>query len=774
MQFHFIIIGILALIIILYLLLPNNECFNNYSKAEIETIINREINVINASYSKIKNFYIQGQTINSLDVQNEKKIIKNSYITIYNAVPSSTDKMTVNNIYYGIATNYGIRKYFNEPNDVIFYSLLDNIRRLRPATTNITNQIKIIIDNYNLIKERQKTNQSIITNKINIKGAFDSIRNDLTTSTDKEQLELIYNNSTSSSLLSILNNPNDSNFNIKLNEIANLIFQQSSQDIITLRGLYFDIKVIYSNGNSSSSVQATTKKTDFNNLLDNIRNRLTNDIDRTTMDNIKSFLQDVLNTPNDESLNLKLMEIDNLLLESTPNLSLLQTYYNELKGLTLETDKNNKKTQIRNLIDVIKNSLSNLSDKQKLDVIFMGPNPNNLGIVVYLDEIDDVKFNELIMKTRSLLPAIINVDNYKYGIIDEIKVIFNEINSIYRDVYINKLFTYDNKKDEITQKINLIYAKLLVITTMERINELGISLILNTNLKRAYELNDTIDINTNKLSFEEKLNTLRIDRPLAVNNPNVNIPLLGKDDKITDIRGISDSSIYAMPLEDTIKSTPSSKITREFTIDNITEDFNNIYNAFELINIIYNNNIHELSQVNNYRRIINTSLDNISNYYPNNLEYKNKVISIRNVIIKPIIDNELYNAYLNKNLTLIATLRDRFLNAINELKNLVIKNYGKKNTPSNNNICVNNIVDAINKNKYPFKISNIKGCDVSMFGDRDLLISQKMFVSADDGGLWKPATKLADYKKNGINNYPYLYNYGIAVSNDNGNNWNMI
>jgi hypothetical protein len=61
-----------------------------------------------------------------------------------------------------------------------------------------------------------------------------------------------------------------------------------------------------------------------------------------------------------------------------------------------------------------------------------------------------------------------------------------------------------------------------------------------------------------------------------------------------------------------------------------------------------------------------------------------------------------------------------------------------------------------------------------MFGDRDLLISQKMFVSADDGGLWKPATKLADYKKNGINNYPYLYNYGIAVSNDNGNNWNMI
>jgi hypothetical protein len=196
--------------------------------------------------------------------------------------------------------------------------------------------------------------------------------------------------------------------------------------------------------------------------------------------------------------------------------------------------------------------------------------------------------------------------------------------------------------------------------------------------------------------------------------------------------------------------------------------FRNNYNG------IINFNNTQKKQLESYRAIINGSLDNISNYYPKNSDYVNKVISIKNVIIKPIIETELQESYRRKDEVLISSVRNRFYKAINEVKNLIINNYGKSSTQININVCLNNIMEAINANKFPVRVSNVNGCHKSLFDNRDIIISPKMFVSENNGIIWKPATELDTFKKTGINNNPYLYNYEIASSSDGGINWSMI
>lgn len=759
----FVLLGLIILILILYLLLPSVECFtNSYSKEEIEVIINREIIVIKTAYDKIKDYYNRGFVINSVEVENEKATIKNSFSLIFNAVPSSTDKMTVNQIYYGSSTNYGLRRVFNEPNDANFMSAIDKIKRLQPNTSEINTQINNIITSYNDIKSLVNNKQPTGSKKAIIKTSIDDIRSRLSNINDKEKMDIII-----TAMRTIVDNNDNSNFNLKANEIAALLFIQSSGDVITLRSNYQFFK---------SSENKTPKKEEIITQLNGIKDKLKTDVDKRAMDLIITAITGVLNNPtntnNDEIYNSNLSLIETLLLQSAPDITLLRNYFTELQTAT---NKDEKKTQITNLLNIIKGRLSDLTDKQKLDVIYYGTSNlenDNYGIVVYLDEIDDAKFNKLIDKIKAVIPAIMNTSSYKNSFVDEIKIIFSELNNLYRDIYINNLYTYEAKREEIATKNKLIYAKLLVITTFDKINEMGISYILNTSLQRAYQRNDTIEINTNKLSFEEKMNNLKLGITTTTSSP-ASKPFISKSDQITTITGISDSS-NGTPIENTLTSTPISRKVRDFTLDNISEDFNNIYNAFELMNIIYKNKAN-ISKIDNYSRTILISIDNISNYYPNNQEYKNKVVSIRNVIIKPIISNDLYQAYVNDNFTSIAKNKNKFLSAVNELKNLVINNYGKRRGVSlNTNICFDNIIKAVNNYKYPVRISNISGCDISMFNDRDIFVSKKMFVSENDGIMWKPATNLADYKKTGINNYPYLYNYSIAISADNGNNWNMI
>jgi len=761
----FVLLGLFILILILYLLLPNVECFENgnYSKEETEIIINREIGVIRISYDKIKDYYSKGYLINNPDVEKEKAVIRGSFAKIYDAVPSSTDKMTINQIYYGSSSNYGLRKILNEPQpiDANFMASIDKIRRLQPKTNEIDIQISNIISNYKEIKSLISNKQPIIDKKVAIKTSIDDIRSRLSNITDKEKMDIII-----TSMKTIIDNNDSSNFTLKANEIAGLLFIQSSADVLQLRNYYQFFKTY------SDSSDKNKKKGEILALLEEIKGRIIPDVDKKAMTTIINDITIILNNTtidnsSDDNYNSKLSLIETLLLQSAPDINLLRSYFSELQG------NDEKKTQINNLLINIRGRLLDFTDKQKLDIIYYGtanPDNDNFGIIVYLDEINDAKFNNLINKTKGLIPAIMKTSSYKSGYIDEIKVIFSELNNLYRDIYINKFYTYENKKEEINTKINLIYTKLLVITTLERINEIGIGLILNTTLKRAYERNDTIEINTNKLSFEEKLNNLKISS--SIGSSASNRPLISKGDALTTVVGVSESS-YGMPIEDTLKSSPISKKVRDLTLDNITDDFNNIYNSFELINIIYKNKTKD-NKVDDYIKIILNSIDNIGNYYSTNLEYKNKIVSIRNVIIKPIIINDLYNAYYNDNYTSIAKNKNKFLSAINEIKNLVINNYGKRKGMSlNTNVCFDNIIKAVNNYNYPIRVSNISGCDISMFNDRDILVSQKMFVSDNDGIMWKPATKLADYKKTGINNYPYLYNYGIAVSNDNGNNWKM-
>jgi hypothetical protein len=246
------------------------------------------------------------------------------------------------------------------------------------------------------------------------------------------------------------------------------------------------------------------------------------------------------------------------------------------------------------------------------------------------------------------------------------------------------------------------------------------------------------------------------------------------DNSKNEVKGVIESRL-GIPIEEQV-------LPMKITSQGMKDDFNNIYNSFDIMNTTFRNNYNGIINFNNtqkkqlesYRAIINGSLDNISNYYPKNSDYVNKVVSIKNVIIKPIIETELQESYRRKDEVLISSVRNRFYKAINEVKNLIINNYGKSSTQININVCLNNIMEAINSNKFPVRVSNVNGCHKSLFDNRDIIISPKMFVSENNGIIWKPATELDTFKKTGINNNPYLYNYEIASSSDGGINWSMI
>jgi hypothetical protein len=678
MQFLFIILGIVFLGIFIYIANSYQECFTNFSNKEIKILSLAEIDKINDAYEEIKKLYYKGYLVNSVEVSEKKDIIKKSIAKIVNLLPNSSDKMNINNIYYGSTSDYGIRKYLNQIDDKQFNDIITQLKSLYPNNDAKNNEINNIINNYNDIKllynnTNNNTYISIINKKKAIESAFNNLKAIVSSKTDKQKIDIIY-----TEISPFLNTPNDAYMLPKLEDLK-LVAPNSLNDIKKIKNKYEELKSGYNNGLGISSPEIIAIKNEINKIILEIRNRA-----------------------------------------------------------------------------------GDTSDIDKLDIIYYGEAKDNYGIIVYLDEIDDNRFSILIKQIKTIINNLTDIITSRTTISDDIDKLFSELNDLYKDVYINKITTYDIKKEEIENKNRLIYSKLLLLIPVDKLHNTEIILILNTTLKRAYETNNITDINSLVSSFKELIKAL-------VKNSGINT-----DIKKNEIKGIS-NSLLGMPIEEQV-------IPLKITIQGMKDDFNNIYNSFDLLNTTYKNNYNNIINFNNvqkkqlesYNAIINGSLSNIINYYPKNPDYVNKITSIKNVIIKPILEKELQESYRRKDEILISNVRTRFYNALNEIKNLIINNYGKTTTQKNINICLNNIIEAISSNKYPIKISNVNGCHKSLFDNKDLIISPKMFISENNGIIWKPATQLDTFKKTGINNNPYLYNYELASSSDNGINWNMI
>lgn len=682
MDFLFIILGIFFLAVCIYVINSYQECFSNFSNKEIKTLTLAEVDKITKAYDEIKSLYIRGYFSNSVEVNTQKDIIKSSIAKITNLLPNSSDKMNVNNIYYGSTSDYGIRKYLNQIDDKQFNDIITQLRNLSPNNEARNVEINNIISNYNDIKTLYTNTanpnlyNSVLTKKRAIESCFNNLKAIVSSKTDKQKVDIIYQE-----IAPYLITPNDAYFLPKLEELK-LIAPNSTGDITNISNKYKELKDFYNNGLGVSSPETTQKRDEINKIILDIRNRA--------------------------------------------------------------GDK---------------------SDLDKLDLIYYGEAKNNYGIIVHLDEIDDNRFNNLINQIKTIINNLTDVVATRTTIADEIFILFSELNDLYKDVYINKITTIDIKKTEIENKNRLIYSKLLLLVPVDKLHNTEIILILNTTLKRAYETGNITEINSIVNSFKELV------RALIKQSGSSEIKI---DNSKNEVKGVIESRL-GIPIEEQV-------LPMKITSQGMKDDFNNIYNSFDIMNTTFRNNYNGIINFNNtqkkqlesYRAIINGSLDNISNYYPKNSDYVNKVISIKNVIIKPIIETELQESYRRKDEVLISSVRNRFYKAINEVKNLIINNYGKSSTQININVCLNNIMEAINANKFPVRVSNVNGCHKSLFDNRDIIISPKMFVSENNGIIWKPATELDTFKKTGINNNPYLYNYEIASSSDGGINWSMI
>ena len=307
----------------------------------------------------------------------------------------------------------------------------------------------------------------------------------------------------------------------------------------------------------------------------------------------------------------------------------------------------------------------------------------------------------------------------------------------------------------------MTYSKtlLLKISNYDDLNSSGLILILNTNLKRAYETNNLLDINTNISSFEEKIKKIAI--------------ALNVDEEIKDFDVIP-ANTGDMNINTSVNITSP---TTNISITTIKNDFNNIYNSFDLINKIYNNNdkisVNQENQIKTLNNVIYNSINNIANYDKNNKKYYDNVIVINNVVVKPILEAELRNAYKINEEEKIVRIKNRFYDAIIEIKNLIINNYAKTSISTDKNKCLKEIINAIINNQFPIKVNSLSNCHKSLFNNNNLVIYPKLAVSKN-GEKWDLATDLYEFKKTGVNNNPYIYSYKLAGTTNDGKDWKFI
>ena len=478
----------------------------------------------------------------------------------------------------------------------------------------------------------------------------------------------------------------------------------------------------------------------------------------------------------------KIIDYDNpisMKLEAYKELDKIKDNYYKLKEL-YETKTINDISKITSYKENIKTSVN------KIDKLLLNSYDryrlNNLlynDLLPLLDKPDNIKFNDIYNDLKRIIDNGIST-NYNYSaIIKEIRRNFKELNELYTDIYFNKIYTYIEKRSSIDALNKMIYDLLIKMTNYEDLSSSGIILILNTTLKRSYETGDKTEINSNINTFEEKVKEL------------------SKKYNVVDKKVISENAPVFMDINktDVNISVPASVMspTTSISIPVIKEDFNKIYNAFDVINSIYLISIEKKTltnsqkkQIISYNQIIYNSLSNIANYDKNNKNYYDNVISITNIVIKPILEEDLYNAYtydetMNEGKVfketrneLIERVKTRFYDAMIEIKNLILNNYSKSIVSTDKNKCFKDIIDAIISNKYPIKVNELKNCDKSLFNNENLIIHPKIAISKNNGQTWDLATDVYEYQKTGYNNNPYLYSYKLAGTINDGKDWNFI
>lgn len=412
------------------------------------------------------------------------------------------------------------------------------------------------------------------------------------------------------------------------------------------------------------------------------------------------------------------------------------------------------KRKIKDAINNIDILLVNSYDRYKLSDLY------NNELVPILDKPKDLTFFDIIENMKVIIDNGLNNSYYNHrNTIKEIRRNFKELNEIYKGVFMDQVFTYIEKRDLIESLTKTIYDFLLKITDYDDLNSSGIILILNTTLKRSYETKNIIDINANISSFEEKIKKIAI--------------VLNVDEENKDIEVIpanaGDMSINAPVLI----TSPTTNIS----VTTIKNDFNNIYNSFDLINKIYENNkqlkASQETQIKTLNNVIYNSIKNIANYDKNNKNFFNNVNVINDVVIKPILEAELRNSYKTGDENKIIRIKNRFYDAIIEIKNMIISNYAKTSVSTDKNKCLKDIINAIINNNFPIKVDELKNCNKSLFNDKNLVIYPKLAVSKN-GKKWDLATDLYEFKNTGINNNPYIYSYKLAGTTNNGKDWKFI
>lgn len=421
----------------------------------------------------------------------------------------------------------------------------------------------------------------------------------------------------------------------------------------------------------------------------------------------------------------------------------------ETNNYQIKIIKNNIEKSIKN----IEKSLVNNYDKYKLNNIYQNE------LIPLLNKPNINEFIIVINKIEFLIDYSFNSTYHDFSIIiSNIKDEFKKLNDIYKDVYIDKTSNLNTVKNEIDIKTQKIYNLLLKITTHDDLNSSGIILILNTTLKRAYEMNDITQINSLITTFDEKIKNINYNLTNDIKSDNNNF----------NVRGIEiDKSATTFQPTTTISLHKDKE-----TINLIKDDFNNIYNSFDLINIIYKNN-GDKKQLKELNDIIYNSIDNIISYNKNDIEYKNKITSIKLVVIKPILTKELKESYNKNNNNEVIKIKNKFYDGIIEIKNIIISNYTKTRDDNNRNVCLKEIIEAILNNDFPIKVNKLKGCNNSIFlSNNNLSIYPQMAISKNNGKSWDFGTDLLEYQKTGNKNGDYLYTYKLASTD--GQKWSFI
>ena len=432
------------------------------------------------------------------------------------------------------------------------------------------------------------------------------------------------------------------------------------------------------------------------------------------------------------------------------NIKNIKYYYNLL--FNNNANSKNIKRQIEQEVKKIEQSLVNNFDKYKLNNIYQNE------LVPLIDRPNLNEFNIVISKIEFLVDYSFNSTYHDFSIIiSDIKEDFKKLTELYEDVYLNKTIALSIVKNQIDSLTQKIYNSLLKVTTHEDLNSSGIILILNTTLKRAFEMNDITQINSLMYTFNEKIKSIN----------NKLISNIKPKDKSFEIKGVE----MGLPATTFQPTTTVSLHKDKEVINLIQDDFNNIYNSFDLINIIYKNN-GDKKQIKELNDIIYKSIDNIINYNKTDIEYKNKITSIKIIVITPILKSELKESY-KKNNNEVIKIKNKFYDAIVEIKNIIISNYSKTRDDNSRGVCLKEIIEAILNNNYPIKVNKLKGCNNSIFiSNNDLTIYPQMAVSKNNGKSRDFATDLLEYKNTGNKNGDYIYTYKLATTD--GQKWSFI